>query len=608
MNTLKLGIIGTGRIAQRFVKECEEVPYIAIAAVFNPHEGSAEAFVKQYLDRECITTDDLGVLWSAVDVIYVASPHATHYAYAKQALEQGKHVLCEKPMCLSGDQAVELYRIARERRRILMEAIKTAYCPGFQGILKLVESGKIGAVCDVEACFTRLGNSALREVWDVESGGSYTEFGTYTLLPIAKLLGTESKDIQFWSLPAQTGVDSYTRTTITYDHANATAKTGLGIKSEGQLVISGTNGYILVPSPWWLTKHVEVHYENPNKVECYEYPYEGSGLRYEITSFVKKVLALEEMRRKYAGEDDEILFTIWGYLEQIDGVSPEESIWFACQMEAFHMQRDMLCEQVQNIELAVKVWAHRGCCMRYPENTLVAFEAAAKLDGLTGIELDVQMTKDGELVVIHDEKVDRTTTGIGYVRDYTLAELKNLQITGSGQQEKYVSESGSDITIPTLREVFELLAPYCKEKGLLINIELKNSIVRYEGMEQKVVDMVDSFGLQSYIIYSSFLPESMGMLKSMDSSLQTAILAVNIHDCIRDAKKYNADAIHPGVTGLDINRNMQIELGKDVKAVRAWNAQEPFYGQGNKVPEKDLRDYKVFGVTDIFTNVPERYL
>lgn len=67
----------------------------------------------------------------------------------------------------------------------------------------------------------------------------------------------------------------------------------------------------------------------------------------------------------------------------------------------------------------MKIWAHRGCSQRYPENTLLAFENAARLNGLIGIELDIQLTRDGELVVIHDERVDRTTEGSGYVREYT---------------------------------------------------------------------------------------------------------------------------------------------------------------------------------------------
>lgn len=607
--TLKIGMIGTGRIAQRFVSDCREIPYLQLVAIYNPHEGSAERFVKQHQLQGIYATEELDEFWMKIDAVYIAAPHGTHYEYAKQALLHEKHVLCEKPMCLEGEQAAELFQIAREKHLILMEAIKTAYCPGFQGILKLVESGKIGEVHDVEACFSRIGNATLRETWDMEYGGSFTEFGTYSLLPIVKLLGTENKETYYWSLPAKTGVDSYTKATIAYKNAVATAKTGIGVKSEGQLVIAGTDGYILVPSPWWLTKHVEVHYEDPNRVETYDFPYEGSGLCYELTSFVKKVLALEKMQAQFS-EDAEKKDIIWTYLSQIEGVTPEESIWLACQMESFRKQYKKAQKKVKTKpDLSkVNIWAHRGCCMRYPENTLVSFEAAAKLKGITGIELDVQLTRDGELVVIHDEKVDRTTNGTGAIKDYTLAEIKQLSITGSGCDEVYVSEAGTEVTVPTLREVFALLAPYCKNKGLLINIELKNSVIRYEGMEKKVIDLVAEYGLEPYIIYSSFLPESMGLIKEIQPDAKTGILAGSILECMKGVKMYRADALHPCISGLDINRDLQKEEEWKNIPVRAWNGDEPFFGQKRKLSDVDLRRYEVFGVTDIITNVPENYL
>lgn len=607
MKQIHLGMIGTGRIAKRFAQECMEVPYVKLCAIYNPHEGSSQRFAIENSLCDCMVTADMVAFLDEIDAVYIATPHGTHFNYAKLALTKGKHVLCEKPLCLKGDEAVDLYQTARAKGLVLMEAIKTAYCPGFQDILMLVEKGKIGKVYDVEACFSRLGNSALREVWDFQHGGSYTEFGTYTLLPIVKLMGVESKETFFWSLPSRTGVDSYTKATITYDYGIATTKTGLGVKSEGQLVIAGSNGYILVPSPWWLTKRVEIHYEDSTKIEVYEYPFEGSGLRYEITSFIKKVLALMEMQERYKADAD-ILRTIWSHVMQIDGVTPEESIWLACQMENFCKYKKKICKAPVIDKKRVKIWAHRGCCLKYPENTLIAFEAAAKLPGLTGIELDIQLTKDGEIVVIHDEELGRTTTGTGYVKDLTLAELKNLQITGSGQRIAYIDDDGESITIPTLREVFDLISPYCKEKGLLVNIELKNSVIRYEGMEQKIIDLVAEYGLGEYVIYSSFLHESMGLIKTLNPVAQTGVLAENLQDCIQGAKAYNSDALHPCVSGMDINCNIHQDRAWQKTPVRAWNTNEPFYGNESEWREDDLRKFAVFGVTDIFTNVPEKYL
>ena len=171
--------------------------------------------------------------------------------------------------------------------------------------------------------------------------------------------------------------------------------------------------------------------------------------------------------------------------------------------------------------LPVNIWAHRGCCCRYPENTLAAFGAACRLGGLSGIELDIQLTRDGEIVVIHDETVDRTTDGHGNVGDFSLEELKRLRVKAGRLLffQRYTEER-----IPLMREVLELVKPFCEENGLLINIELKNSNVRYEGMEQKILALVAEYGLEGHIIYSSFNPDSILLLKELDSSVQTGIL------------------------------------------------------------------------------------
>lgn len=127
----------------------------------------------------------------------------------------------------------------------------------------------------------------------------------------------------------------------------------------------------------------------------------------------------------------------------------------------------------------------------------------------------MQLTKDNEIVVIHDERVDRTTDGTGYVQEYTLNELKQLFIAGDDEIHR----------IPTLKETFELLAPYCKGKGLRLNIELKNSEIRYEGMEQKVIDMVSEYNIEDYVVYSSFNHDSIGLVRQLKCDADVAYLA-----------------------------------------------------------------------------------
>lgn len=153
----------------------------------------------------------------------------------------------------------------------------------------------------------------------------------------------------------------------------------------------------------------------------------------------------------------------------------------------------------------MRLWAHRGCSQRYPENTLLAFGKAASLQGLTGIELDIQLTRDGELVVLHDERVDRTTNGMGFVRDYSLTEIKSLKIdAGNAYPNQF---------IPTLTEVLELLEARLKA-GLKLNIELKNSVYPYDGMEEKLVALIHRRELQNIVVYSSFNAKSLVKLKS----------------------------------------------------------------------------------------------
>ena len=592
---MKLGIIGTGRIAGRFVEEARTVEGVELYAVCNPNLESAERFVEEH--NIPYYTANVEEFIGEVEAVYIATPHQTHYAYAKQMLRAGIHVLCEKPMVFEGTQARELFDLAAANKCVLMEAVKTAYCPGFQKILEVVRSGKIGEIRDVEACFSRLTPTNLREMTDVQCGGSFTELATYSMLPIVKLLGTEHKDVHFHTVCGANGVDTYTKAYVDYGTATGLIKAGLGVKSEGQLVIAGTKGYILAESPWWLTKKFEVRYEDPNKREVYTADFEGSGLRYEIQAFLRRIEECKEEVLLACASQAATEGRPAGEGHYNEGLMSNESIWMAEMMEAFLVKRKVDSNELEQQKKAVKIWAHRGCSMAYPENTLEAFAAAAKLDGLAGIELDVQLTKDGELVVIHDEKVDRTTDGTGNVCDYTLEQLKALKIDAGN----------SKVTqIPTLEEVFDVMQDACKNKGVLINIELKNSNIRYEGMEEKVLALVEKCGLEKNIVYSSFLPESMGLIKKLKPDAETAILNRSLQQCIKKAKEMKADALHPWIGGLDISAEQKKAIGD--MPVRAWNAEEPFFGQKRPLKEKDLRKYAAFGVTDIITNVPEMYL
>ncbi|MGP1586907.1 MAG: glycerophosphodiester phosphodiesterase family protein [Treponemataceae bacterium] len=240
--------------------------------------------------------------------------------------------------------------------------------------------------------------------------------------------------------------------------------------------------------------------------------------------------------------------------------------------------------------MKVNIWAHRGCCYNYPENTLKAFEQACKLD-ITGIELDIQLTKDNKVVVIHDEKVDRTTNGKGYVKDFTLKQLKKLKTAGRQK-------------IPTIEEVFVLVKPYCKKNGLLINIELKTNKIRYEGIEDIILNLVKEYDLEPFIIYSSFNPDSIIYIKEKNPQAKTAILIPSEKECLEFSKKYKVDALHPYIKKLDVHNIRQ----KTDLPIRTYGALESFYPEKQSFEILDLEELSLKGITDIFTNISEYYV
>lgn len=232
----------------------------------------------------------------------------------------------------------------------------------------------------------------------------------------------------------------------------------------------------------------------------------------------------------------------------------------------------------------------------YPENTITAFSKAAAIKKLTGIELDIQMTKDGEIVVIHDERVDRTTSGIGFVKDFTYTQLRRLEIeTGVEHKEK----------VPAITEVLDLLQDKMQQ-GVLLNIELKNSNIAYFGMEEKILNMIDRRGLQDCVVYSSFYTLSLCKIRSSNPDASVGILDTKISDCLYKRKgAFNTDtnnvALHPFWRGIDITKEHF-----QGQTVRAWLS-------GHLYPEKptgkklDLEELQNQGITDVFINEPEIY-
>ncbi|NPV80936.1 MAG: glycerophosphodiester phosphodiesterase [Firmicutes bacterium] len=228
------------------------------------------------------------------------------------------------------------------------------------------------------------------------------------------------------------------------------------------------------------------------------------------------------------------------------------------------------------------ILAHRGASLEAPENTLAAFRQAIEL-GADGIELDVHLSGDGELVVIHDERVDRTTNGKGWVKDLTLSQLKSLD-AGSWFDPAFKGER-----IPTLREVIDLVSGRCK----LINIEIKSGIVLYPGIEEKVLREVEAADLLGKVIMSSFNHFSLKTIKEMNPDVKTGILYIEgLVDPWIYARHVPADALHPifhAVTPEIVNGAHSAGLG-----VHVWTVDKP----------EDITRMSGYGVDAVITNDP----
>ncbi|MDO5423785.1 MAG: glycerophosphodiester phosphodiesterase [Eubacteriales bacterium] len=228
-----------------------------------------------------------------------------------------------------------------------------------------------------------------------------------------------------------------------------------------------------------------------------------------------------------------------------------------------------------------KVWAHRGASGYAPENTLEAFELAAK-QGADGVELDIQLSKDGELVVMHDETVDRVTDGRGRVQDFTVKELKELRVLHPDYQ---------DARIPTLAEVYELLKPY----GIEINVEVKTGIYFYPGIEEKALELARRMGMEDRIWYSSFNHATVVRLKELEPSVRTGILYAD--GWLRPweyAKEIGADALHPALYNMQFPGYLEESRRLGLRT-HVWTVNEEDY----------MEKLAKAGVEAIITNYPD---
>ena len=304
-NRLKIGLIGEKKSdltsISKFMREVSFVNGVDVVCSNSLVEGVD--YIEEY-----------GDLLEQVDAVYITSHPTKHYAEVKQALLSGKHVLCESPITLSSNEYVELLFLAKENGCVLMDSVKTAYMTAYERLILLSKTGRIGKVISVDATCTSLKaietytNDDLDRNWN-----TITEWGPVALLPIFQILGTKYKTKHIVSMPLKSNkqFDGFTKIDFVFEDAVASIKVAKAAKSEGELVITGTDGYIYVPAPWWKTDYFEVRYENSTNNKRYFYQLDGEGIRYEIVSFVKAI----ERNKSFANISENVSKAIVKILE-----------------------------------------------------------------------------------------------------------------------------------------------------------------------------------------------------------------------------------------------------------------------------------------------------
>lgn len=235
--------------------------------------------------------------------------------------------------------------------------------------------------------------------------------------------------------------------------------------------------------------------------------------------------------------------------------------------------------------MEIKICAHRGASGYAPENTLEAFQLAME-QGADGVELDVHLTRDGELFVAHDETIDRVSDGSGLIAEQSLAALKKFNFNK-------VHPEYENAKAPTLKEVYELL----KKSGMVINVELKNNINPYPCMEEKCLELAAKMGMEDKIVYSSFNHLSMLKVKELKEDSYCGLL----FDCVlirpwRYAKDQGMNAIHPPYQHILFLPDYCLKAHKAGIQVNTWTVNS----------EREMKRVIEAGADMLITNYPDR--
>lgn len=312
--SLRLGLVGDSPYLEKVFKESKYVNGVDVVGAYCGSESTCGT-----LDSQGVQLfESLGELLANVDAVHISSHPKKHVDQIAEALAANVHVLAESPLTVSTVDYRRLHREAHNKELILADALRTAYSTAYERLRLLIKSGHIGRVVAVDVACTslRVPEDSARDIGP-DAWGSLHMWGPAAMLPIFEILGTEylGMDGCVYYADEENGFDLFSKINFTYPDAVGSLKVGLGVKSESELVITGTKGYAYVPAPWWKTDYFELRYENPAENKRFFYQLEGEGIRFELLSFAKAV----DSGRRLHGVPEAVSEAIVSALEECRG-------------------------------------------------------------------------------------------------------------------------------------------------------------------------------------------------------------------------------------------------------------------------------------------------
>lgn len=317
-NKIRVGIIGDTVLVEKHFTECGYVNGIKVVGIKTDNKNIISDDMKELTlyNSEDELIDD-------VDAVFVFTHPGKHFSIIKKCLEKRKHIFCESPISINASETKELFEIAENKKCILFDSIKTAYSTAYNRALLLVKGGKIGNVVSISTTCTSLMES-LKESEGIvyEKWNSICAWGPTAMLPILQMFGSNYKDVRIVSKVDinNSDFDVFSKIDFIYDNSVASAVVGKQVKAEGEMIISGTNGYVYIPAPWWKTDYFEIRYENSTENKRYFYQLDGEGIRNEIVLFARSIKTGKNLSK----------------------ISQEESNMISSIVERFYRKKDII--------------------------------------------------------------------------------------------------------------------------------------------------------------------------------------------------------------------------------------------------------------------------